>query len=102
MSDSGYNNNSGYLQAQQEFQETDLVNGKVVKFLNGLYRGYIAQFAAWRSGEQLAIQPPSSRSDKRFTGCQTIFAGAVAHDRSGNERAVNVCKRSGLMKRGFN
>ena len=41
VSDSGYNNNSGYLQAQQEFQETDLVNGKVVKFLNGLDLGVI-------------------------------------------------------------
>jgi hypothetical protein len=29
------------LQAQQEFQETDLVNGKVVKFLNGLDLGVI-------------------------------------------------------------
>ena len=101
VSDSDYNNNSGYLQAQQAYQETDLVNGKVVKFMNGLDRGYRAKYAAWQTGEQLAIQPPSARSDRRFPGCQTIFAGAVAHDRSGNERAVNLCKRSGLMKRGY-
>ena len=101
VSDSNYNNESGYLQAQEEFQKTDLVNGKVVKFLNVLDRGYRAKYAAWRTGEQLAIQPPSARSDKRFPGHQTIYAGTVAHDRSGNERAVNLCKRSGLMKRGF-
>ena len=27
--------------------------------------------------------------------------GLIAHDRSGNERGVNVCKSSGLFQRGF-
>ena len=30
-----------------------------------------------------------------------MFAAYVAHDRSGNERGVNVCKRSAVLKRGL-
>lgn len=101
VSDSNYNNESGYLEAQRQFQETDLVDGKIVKFLNALDRGYRPKMAAFKHGRQLAIQPPSAKSDKRFPGTQTIYSAAIAHDRSGNERAVNVCKRSGLMQRGF-
>ena len=37
----------------------------------------------------------------RFTGKQTIHSGAVARDRSGNERGVRAMKRSGLFSRGF-
>ena len=74
---------------------------KVIEFLNILDQGYRAKLAAWSQGKQLALQPPSSKSDQRFKGRKTVYAAAIAHDRSGNERAVNVCKRSGLMKRGF-
>ena len=55
--------------------------------------------AAWRNGKQMAIQPPYAKSDKRFTGRQTMYAGCnIAHDRSGNGRGVNVCTQ-GLKKR---
>jgi len=73
----------------------------VIKFVNVLDRGYRAKLAAWRKGEQMALQPPSSKSDQRFRGRKTVYAACIAHDRSGNERAVNVCKRSGMGKRGF-
>ena len=43
----------------------------------------------------------SSKSGERFKERMTVYAATIAHDRSGNERAVNVCKRSGVMKRGF-
>eukprot|EP00956_Cyclotella_meneghiniana_P017692 scaffold29047_cov43-Cyclotella_meneghiniana.AAC.2 len=96
-----YNSSEGYLQSQITFAENDLVEGKLIAFTNGLDKGYRAKMAAWRNGKQMAIQPPYAKSDKRFTGRQTIYAGCVAHDRSGNERGVNVCKRSGLFQRGF-
>jgi hypothetical protein len=48
--------------------------------------------------DQLCLQPPSARSDRRFTGKQTIYAGAVARDRSRNERGVKVMKRSVCIK----
>lgn len=101
VSDTDYNKRAGYLQAQQDFVETDLVGGKKVKFLNILDRGYRGSMAAWQSGEQVTLQPPSAKSDARFKGKQTIFAGCIARDRSGNERGVNVCKRTGLVSRGF-
>jgi len=101
VSDSDYNRKAGYLEAQEEFQKDDLVCGQIIPFLNLLDRGYRGKMAAWQTGRQQALQPPSSKSDQRFAGRQTLYAACIAHDRSGNERAVNICKRSGLMKRGF-
>ena len=105
--DTEYNKKSGYLQKQREFQEKDLVFGeegsigKLVMWLIICDRDYRAKMAAWLEGKQLVLQPPASESDERFRGRTTIYAATIAHDRSGNERAVNVCKRSGVMKRGF-
>ena len=73
----------------------------VVEFLNILDQGYCAKLAAWSQGKQLALQPPSSESNQRLNGRKTVDAATVAHDQSGNKRTVNVCKRSSLMKRGF-
>jgi hypothetical protein len=101
VSDSDYNKRSGYLEAQRHFQETDLVDGKVKKFHNVYDRGYRAKMATWQCGKQMAVQPPNAKSDKRFKGKQTLYTGIIAHDRSGNERSVNVSKRSSLFKRGF-
>jgi hypothetical protein len=75
------------------------VDGKVIKFHNILDRGYRGNVTAL--ADQLCLQPPFARSDRRFTGKQTIYAGAVARDRSDNERGVKVMKRSGLYKMGF-
>ena len=57
--------------------------------------------AGWLEGKQKVTQPPARRSDERFRDRTTVYAATVAHDRSGNKRAVNVCKRSAMMKRGF-
>jgi len=76
------------------------VDGKVIKFHNILDRGYRGNVTAFR-GDQLSLQPPSSRSDIRFTGKQTIHSDAVARDRTGNERGVRAMKRSGLFSSGF-
>ena len=92
---------------QEKFQEQDRVYdegdliGRIVTFLNVYDRGYRAKRAAWLAGKQHALQPPSARSDERFRDRTTVYAATIAHDRSGNERAVNVCKRWGLFKRGF-
>ena len=61
----------------------------------------VAKMAAHLEGKQEVVQPPASKSDERFRGRMTVYAATVAHDRSGNERSVNVCKRSAMMKRGF-
>ena len=103
MSDSDYNNNEGYLDDQTKFSEKDRVgeDEKLIPFTNGLDKGYRAKMAAWKNGKQIAIQPPYAKSDKRFTGRQTIYAGCIAHDRAGNERGVNVSKHSSLFQSGF-
>ena len=101
MTDSQYHSEAGYLEEQRQFQESDLVKGQIIRFLNLLDRGFRGKMASWKSGRQVALQPPSAKSDKRFTGKQTVFAGSVAHDRGGNERAVRVCKRTGLASKGF-
>ena len=67
-----YNSSEGYLQSKITFAENDLVEGKLITFTNGLDKGYRAKMAAWRNGKQMAIQPPYAKSDKRFTGRQTI------------------------------
>ena len=101
VSDSDYNKRSGYLQAQQHFQETDLVDGQMKKFHNVYDRGYRAQMTTWQCGNQMAVAPPSAKSDKRFKGRQTIYTRIIAHDRSGTERSVRMSKRSALFRRGF-
>ena len=47
------------------------------------------------------MQPAFARSDRRYTSGEVLRSGAVAAHRSSNERAVNVMKRSGLLKRGL-
>ena len=55
----------------------------------------------WLEGKQQTLQPPLSKSDQRFRDQTTVYAATVAHNRSGNERAMNMCKRSRMMKCGF-
>ena len=101
VSDSDYNNRSGYLQEQQQFQEADLVfdadNGvsKIIPFLVVSDQGYRAKMSPWKHRKlrkQLTLQPPSSRIDERFREKKTVYATGIAHDWSVNERAVNVSK----------
>ena len=75
MSDSDYNRREGYLQRQQEFQESDLVeiDGKVdvLLFLNVYDKGYLARTVAWKTGRQGVLQPTFAPSDRRFNGSET-------------------------------
>ena len=107
VSDTEYNKHAGYLQKQKEFQEKDRLydegeeRGMLLTWLIIYDRGYRAKMTAWLEGKQGVLQPPDSKSNERFEGRTTVYAATIAHDWSGNERAVNVCKRSGVMKRGF-
>ena len=74
---------------------------KLVMWLIIYNRDYRAKMAAWLEGKQKVFQPRASKSDERFKERTTVYATTVAHDRSGNERAVNVCKRSGMIKQRF-
>ena len=64
-------------------------------------KGYRAKKVAWRTGKQLVVQPEWAESDKKFGREKTMLSASVATDRSGNKRAVNVCKRAWFISRGF-
>jgi len=93
VSDDHYSKDSGILQEQDKYATTNLVDGGIIAFTNMQDRGFRTIYAAWNVGKQTVIQPPFARSDKRFTGRQTVYSGLIAHDRSGNERGVNVSER---------
>ena len=100
VSDTEYNKSAGYLKEQETYQQSDLVDDKMVPFLNIYDKGYRAREVCRRHG-QLMAQPAFCKSDKRFTGSNTLYSASIASDRGGNERAVLVSKRSGLIKRDF-
>ena len=101
VSDSDYNRREGYLLRQKLFAESDLINGLYIAFTNIYDKGYRAKKVAWRTGQQLVIQPEWAESDKKFGRKKTMLSASVATDWSGNERAVNVCKRAWFISRGF-
>ena len=72
----------------------------MVKFHNISDRENQGKWAVLKSGHQIALSP-SPTSNQSFKEKQTIFAGYIAHDRAENERAINVCKRTGLAKWSF-
>ena len=89
------------MQEQMEYQLADTVDGRVVPWTNVYDKGYRAKMVAHRMGKQLVLQPVWAESDRRFGRDETLLTAAVAHDRGANERAVNVCKRSWFVSRGF-
>ena len=101
VSDTVYNKQAGYLQEQEQYQNNDLVNKKVVPWTNVYDKGYRAKMVAHRAGKQRVLQPVWAESDRRFGRDETLLTAAVAHDRGSNERAVNVCKRSWFVSKGF-
>lgn len=101
VSDSDYNRRAGYLQEQEAFQNNDLVQGRVLPFLNIYDKGYRAKMAAWKNGKQQVLQPDWAESDRHFNRNQTLGSASVASDRGGNERSVNVSKRAGYVSRGL-
>jgi len=70
-----------------------------VPFTNVLDKGYCCFVAAWQKG-QYVLQPFFAKSDQQFSTEQLMPSAEIATDRGGNEDAVNVCKRSGLLQRG--
>jgi len=98
VSDTEYFENSGILERQSKF--VDESDEPDIKVTNVLDKGYRSILAAWRTGRQLLLQPAFKRSDRKFTSREVLTSAAVASDRAGNERAVNVCKRSGMLQRG--
>jgi hypothetical protein len=72
-----------------------------IPFLNIVDKGYRCIMAAWRARKQLFLQPAFARSDRKFNSFEGNRSASVATDRSGNERAVNVAKRAGVLKRGL-
>ena len=47
------------------------------------------------------LQPHFGKSDKKFSGKETLSSASVAADRSANERAVQLAKRPGYLKQGL-
>jgi hypothetical protein len=74
---------------------------KGISFTNIVDKGYRCFMTAWRAGKQLFFQPAFAKSDRKFNTCEVNRSSKVASDRSGNERAVNVAKRAGVLKRGL-
>lgn len=99
VSDSYYLSNSGILEMQEEFAANDESSNE--PFTNVTDKGYRCNVAAWQKGKQSILQPTFAKSDQQFTTNQLLSSAAIATDRGGNERAVNVCKQSGLLKRGL-
>jgi len=100
MSDSDYLNKTGILSQQQQFAEED-VGSDSMPFTNILDKGYRSTQAAWRNGGQFVLQPSFAKSDRKFKATETLRSASVAADRSANERAVRVTKRSAYVKRGY-
>jgi hypothetical protein len=110
VSDSDYNRREGYLKRQEAFANHDLVEleagsgiYEVLPFTNIYDKGYRAKAVAWKTGRQHVLQPDEdwAESDKQFKRSQTLRSASIATDRAGNERGVNVCKRSWFVSRGF-
>jgi hypothetical protein len=100
ISDSGYVAKSGILEQQKQFVADDPVHSDV-PFTMILDKGHRITTQAFQSGEQRVMQPDFARSDRKFNSHEVLRSAGVATDRSGNERAVNVVKRSGLIQRGL-
>mmetsp|Transcript_12290 Transcript_12290/g.35170 ORF Transcript_12290/g.35170 Transcript_12290/m.35170 type:complete len:1472 (+) Transcript_12290:520-4935(+) len=95
VSDTEYFQRSGILEQQVEFV------GDGTPVTNVLDRGYRSVRAAMKAGKQRVLQPPFAPSDRKFNTHEIISMAAIASDRSGNERAVKICKSSGHLKRGL-
>ena len=94
--DSKYLNDTGILENQKKIQEG--MGG--VQIINVLDRGYRSTKAAWRNG-QFILQPTFARSDKKFLAKGTLQSALIASYRSGNERAIEICKSSSCLKNGI-
>ena len=103
ISDTDYLNSAGILEMQQEYAAkfASESNKEENPFVNIVDKGFRSIAAALRAGKQLLLQPFFAKSDQKFNTHQVLTSAAIAADRAGNERAVNVAKRAGMLKRGI-
>jgi hypothetical protein len=82
---------------------THLPAGRIchLPLTNILDKGYHSILAAWRTGGQLLLQHFFTKSDRKVSSREVLLSGAVASDRSANERAVNRMEASGMIARGI-
>mmetsp|Transcript_31000 Transcript_31000/g.92921 ORF Transcript_31000/g.92921 Transcript_31000/m.92921 type:complete len:264 (-) Transcript_31000:30-821(-) len=95
LSDTEYFQRSGILEQQMEFV------GNCTPVTNILDRGYRSVRTAMKAGNQNVLQPPFAPSDWKFNTHEIVSMAGIAADRSGNERAVKICKSSSYLKRGL-
>ena len=102
ISDTDYLNNAGILEMQKEYATKFATecNSEENPFVNIVDKGFRSIVAALRAGKQLLLQPFFAKSDQKFNTHQVLTSAAIAADRAGNERAVDVAKRAGMLKRG--
>ena len=96
--DTDFLKQTNILDRQNDFLQDDFVNGELVPFTNILDKGYQVVLAAWQKGKQFVLQPTFAKSETKFTRKETLSSAAVAADRAANERAVRLCKMSGLLQ----
>jgi hypothetical protein len=66
-----------------------------MEFVDGLYKRVgprMSICAVMKAGKQKVLQPPFAPSDQKFNTPANISMVGIASDRSGNERAVKICK----------
>lgn len=100
-SDTYYQTECGVFSDQESFQNEDLIEGKVLPFLNVLDKGYRVTAHAFRAGGQLVQQPHFTNAMQDFSTEETLGTAEVASNRSGNERAVNRIKTSKYISNGI-
>jgi hypothetical protein len=79
------------------FQTIDNGEARELAFTNILDKGYRCVLAVWRAGSQLLLQSFFAKGDRKFSSNEVLLSGAVATDRSANERAVIGLKASGRI-----
>ena len=99
ISDTEYMTKSGIFEEQRDFACNDISDS--TPFCNETDKGYRCTEAAHRAGKQKMLQPDFAKADQHFKGKQVLTSGAIATDRSGNERAVRLSKQSGYINRGI-
>jgi hypothetical protein len=95
ISDTEYLERCGLLEAQKQFQQKDTSSN--LPFTSWTR----ATEASYLPGGQLLLQPFFAKSDRKFSSEEVLQSAAVASDRSANERAVRVLKRSGVFMDGI-
>ena len=66
-----------------------------------LDKGYRIILAAWKTGNQLVLQPDFKSSDRKFSQKQVISSAVIAEDRSANERSVRLVKKCNFLDKGI-